>query len=175
MAPYGSEGLTPTQSPTFSAAETVNSSTPSTSPCMISHACSHFDEDDDGDASLDLKQPCHGWPKLVDVMVEHPGFESFQAFRDLNLKSLLYYQAELVQLREELHEIEWQDHRKGGEQKDFCSDIQTLLLTRKDGEAAQKQLKKIKRIREVLKEYSKTLTHTTTAKVPSLIMMIVNR
>jgi hypothetical protein len=38
----------------------------------------------------------HGWPCLAELMFKHPGFESFQAFRDLRIKSLLYYQAEHV-------------------------------------------------------------------------------
>jgi len=146
--------LSPTASD-FSNAPTANSSTPSTSTCRIYEACWNYPDDDDHDASHDLKQPCHGWPKLVDVMVEHPDFESFQAFRDLNIKSLLYYQAELVQLREELHALEWKDHRKGGDPAMLSSDIRLLLLTAKYEAGAQKQLKKMKKIREVLKEYSK--------------------
>ena len=147
--------LSPTASD-FSNAPTANSLTPSTSPCRIHEACWRYNEEDPRDASHDLKQPCHGWPKLVDVMVENPDFESFQAFRDLNIKSLLYYQAELVQLREDLHALEWEDHRKGGKSARSCSSVRSLLLSadRKEG-GAQDQLNKIKKIREVLKEYSK--------------------
>ena len=129
----------------------ATSAAPSSSECRILDACWKYDEDH-LDASQDLKQNCHGWPELVDVMVRHPNFESFQAFRDLNIKSLLYYQAELVSLRKDLHEIEWQDHRKGGKAGKICGDIENLLLT-KFGEEHE-QLDKMNEIREVLKKYS---------------------
>jgi hypothetical protein len=151
-------GLNLIPSPTFSAALTANSASPSTCACRIHSAClAPPDEDDEEDASRDLKQPCHGWPELVKVMVDNPGFESFQAFRDLNIKSLLYYQAELVQLRKELHALEWRDHRTGGESERLCSSVGSLLQTKERPVEAQAQLKKIKEIREVLKEYSKIL------------------
>lgn len=115
-------------SPTFAPAPTpITSINP---PCTISDACWNYDEEDDEhDASYDLKQPCHGWPELVNLMVQNPHFESYQAFRDLNIKSLLYYQAELVQLRRDLHGIEWRDHRKGGVSTRLCANVRSLLLT----------------------------------------------
>jgi len=170
-----SKGISAIPSPIFSTAQGINSSSPSIKECRIQHACCNYVEDDYNDASLDLKQPCHGWPALVNVMVENPGFESFQAFRDLNLKSLLYYQAELVQLRKELHEIEWQDHRKGADAQGYCSNIRRLLLTERGSVEDQKQLNKIKEIREVLGDYSKTSIRTTRFKILSLIMVICNR
>jgi hypothetical protein len=99
------------KSPIFTAAPTAVPTAVPTGPSTSIHcntypACTHYDEDDERDASHDLKQPCHGWPELVKVMVESPGFEAFQAFRDLNIKSLLYYQAELVKLRRQLHALE---------------------------------------------------------------------
>jgi hypothetical protein len=87
-------------------------------------------------------------------MVDQPGLESFQPFRDLNIKSLLYYQAELVQLRQDLHALEWEDHRKGGGAVLLCENVDKLLASAQFSE----QLSKVKEIRGVLKEYSKKLT-----------------
>jgi len=97
-------------------------------------------------------------------MFRNPGFESFQAFRDLNIKSLLYYQAELVGIREELLKVEWKDHINGGfeDSDQLCERVDTLLLTEtKDGkEKAERQIQLIKKMRRVLKEYSKIIFHT---------------
>jgi hypothetical protein len=104
--------------------------------------------------------PCHGWPCLAELMFKHPGFESFQAFRDLRIKSLLYYQAELVKLRQELHILEWENHSNGdfvfsdqlSERVDFLLKTETMSSPEDKG---KKQILKIKEIRKVLKEYSK--------------------
>ncbi|KAE9371681.1 hypothetical protein N431DRAFT_297502, partial [Stipitochalara longipes BDJ] len=109
----------------------------------------------------DLERPCHGWPALVRDMVKHPGIDSFSAFRDLNIKSLLYYQAELVQLRKELHALEWEDHRQGGDSAGMVSNIQSLLLTKMEDGEAQRQFNKMREIRLVLKEYNAALLQYT--------------
>jgi hypothetical protein len=171
MAPNSSGVLSHTPSPTFSAAPTAHSSSPSFDPCKIDDTCRYYNEDDPRDASKNLKQPCHGWPKLVEVMVENSSFESFQAFRDLNIKSLLYYQAELVQLRKELHALEWKDHRKGGDSSELSSNVRSLLLTKPDDDDddddddAQEQFNKLREIRKALKEYSKSLAQLARTRV----------
>jgi hypothetical protein len=107
--------------------------------------------------------PCHGWPCLADLMFKHPGFESFQAFRDLRIKSLLYYQAELVKLRQELHVLEWENHSDGGfpcskqlsERVDLLLKTETISSPEDPEDKGKKQILKIKEIRKVLKEYSK--------------------
>jgi len=157
--PQGSGGSSPQPSPTFSAAPTAHSIPPSARPCTATPACYEWNERKLDDASKDLSKPCHGWPQLVHDMVENPGFESFQSFRDLNIKSLLYYQAELDQLRKDLHALEWKDHRNGGQSAVFCENIRSLLLTKRRPEECQEQLSKVKEMREVLKEYSKILRH----------------
>jgi hypothetical protein len=106
------------------------------------------------------EKPCHGWPELTDHIVKNPGFESFQSFRDLNIKSLLYFQAELCSLRRQLHELEWKDHRSGNfsHAEHLCANVEFLV----DSEFGQtkrggKQMRLVKRIRAVLKEYSNIL------------------
>lgn len=104
----------------------------------------------------DLKQPLHGWPELANLMADHPEFVSFPAFRYLNIKSLLYYQCQLSKLQEELHALEWEDHRDGGGfAGEYCENVDTLLAHKDDGDAqAHEQIDKIEEVRTVLKNYS---------------------
>lgn len=46
---------------------------------------------------------------LCSVMSKHPEVFILRAFSSLNVKNLLYYQAELLYLEQELHEIESED------------------------------------------------------------------
>jgi hypothetical protein len=117
------------------------------------------------DPKNDLCCPVHGWPELARVMAAHPDFATFQRFRDLNVKSLLYYQAELADLRRELHKIEWEDHRDGGfeDASRLSSRIDVLW---RSGEAAnpertRKQWLLVQRIRGILKDYSKLVSCVT--------------
>jgi hypothetical protein len=124
-------------------------------------ACSQTSWDGNEDPEDDVNQPLHGWPELAKKIAENPDFEAFPLFKDLNIKSLLYYQAELDELRTELHETEWKDHRRGqfkdaeklGERVDY-------LLKTKDSEDVEErhQMKLMARIRAVLKEYSEFIT-----------------
>jgi hypothetical protein len=114
----------------------------------------------------DRSRPAPGWPELVKLISETPDFEAFPAFTDLNLKSLLYDQAELTILRKELHAAEWEDKRTPPrddddddgtvEPSDYAKRLDALFLSRsaKDPKS-RKQWELIKQIREVLKEYSK--------------------
>jgi hypothetical protein len=123
----------------------------------------------DGDATKGLEQPCHGWPSLAHAIADNPCFEIFQTFRDLNIKSLLYYQAQLDQLRKELEALEWEDYRKDGNLWGSCS--QNMLLAEADPIQAQLLFNKENQIREVLKDYRKTLTHPTIPEVHPLIFV----
>jgi hypothetical protein len=92
-------------------------------------------------------------------MVNNPDFESFQDFRDLHIKSLLYYQAQLVKMREELHKLEWEDHAEGSFKfhEKLSKNVGFLLKTETEfppGDEGSKQMLKIKEMRMVLKEYS---------------------
>jgi hypothetical protein len=109
------------------------------------------------DTNQTPREPCHGWPQLTELMVKNPGFESFQTFRDLNIKSLLYYQAELCSLRKQLHKLEWKDHRTGKlpHAEEFCANIEFLVQSADDKQKRKKQIDLVKQIRVVLKEYSK--------------------
>ncbi|KAH8598741.1 hypothetical protein B0O99DRAFT_566099 [Bisporella sp. PMI_857] len=111
----------------------------------------------------DLNQPLPGWPNLARIITDNPGLEAFQSFRDLNIKSLLYYQAELHQLRAKLHNQEWTDlegHRKFTDcEEEFLNEsVEHLLESKyKQDRLARKQFDLITEIREVLEKYNAAL------------------
>jgi len=51
-----------------------------------------------------------GWPKLAQELAQAPSVEAFPRFRELNVKSLLYYQVELSKLEQQLQQIELDDY-----------------------------------------------------------------
>lgn len=52
-----------------------------------------------------------GYPKLARFIGERPGFAIFRRFSELNARNLLYLQAELLDIEEELYETEMDDQR----------------------------------------------------------------
>ena len=112
------------------------------------------------DARDDINRPVPGWPQLAWLVGKYPPLESFQTFRDLNVKSLFYYQAELETIRKELHSVEWDDYRASSDdnRSAFARNVDFLLFCRDDAENSPEQLpeqwKLILRMRGLLKEYS---------------------
>jgi hypothetical protein len=108
----------------------------------------------------DLSKPHPGWPQLAKLISETPDFEAFPAFTDLNVKSLLYYQAELTMLRKKLHAAEYADAQQTLDHDDlepsaYAKRLDALFLSRSANNPKwQKQWKLIRQIRELLKEYS---------------------
>lgn len=121
--------------------------------------------DNEPDIDDDRRFPVPGYPTLTKLIVDYPDFEAFQSFRDLNIKSLLYYQAELEELRRDLHALEWRDYRDEPfpDSEMCCLTYEAIMLGRNAGDesAAGMQYAKIQRIREVLKEYSTFVEHIT--------------
>lgn len=107
----------------------------------------------------DLNKPLHGWPALAKEMERYPDFEAFPTFRDLNIKSLLYYQAELDDFRHRLQLREWKDHRENAfEDADTLNqNIKALLKGKGTGDRRETQLNLITDMRKVLKEYNDAL------------------
>ncbi|KAJ4304772.1 hypothetical protein N0V90_000300 [Kalmusia sp. IMI 367209] len=106
------------------------------------------DEDDDESENGNLpKDSIQGWPQLAQLMAKTPDFAAFPRFRDLNVKSLLYYQCELNSLQEKLHRLEYADKANG---KDFATDADELI----DEGTASEQFRTMQKIRKVLKEYN---------------------
>jgi hypothetical protein len=165
------ETLQPINSPAsehFSTATTVGGTVsgsagnpPQCLPCRrIFNSLSEDDQEHKWPPMGDLEKPCHGWPGLADIMVKNGGFQSFQAFRDLHIKSLLYYQVELVKIREELHRIEWRNHteRHFARSDKLCKRAEWLLDPKTKAsprDEEYEQILKITEMRTVLKEYSK--------------------
>lgn len=104
----------------------------------------------------EVNDPVPGWPRLAKTISEHPELEAFPSFTDLCVKSLLYYQAELIALRKELHEEELKDWGVSEEEESFLysGNLNSLIDDR------PQQWVVIEKIRTTLEKYSK-LVQTT--------------
>jgi hypothetical protein len=99
------------------------------------------------------KNPVPGWPQVAELMSNIPDFASFNRFSALQIKSLLYYQAELEILKAELREEELEDYRRGDERAIEYSKRADFLVRSRNKEN-HRQWDVILKIRTVLKEYS---------------------
>ncbi|KAL5397896.1 hypothetical protein PMIN02_001913 [Paraphaeosphaeria minitans] len=113
--------------------------------------------DSDSDMEVDRRKllpkgPVEGWPQLAQLMADIPEVAAFPRFRDLNTKSLLYYQVELNSLRKKLHTLEHVD--KIDPRRNYYSLYADVLINE---ENVSEQLKIIHRVRKVLKEYNEAL------------------
>jgi hypothetical protein len=145
------------------------------SPGALSHASngtgSHSLADsskDPADPSNNVNYPVEGWPTLSKVIAQKPDLEAFATFTDLNIKSLLYYQAELICLRKQLHKLEWGDSHAPKKRLSPClyaENVEALILARdrsiksqSDGSDKPVQMPEqwalIEKIRETLDKYS---------------------
>jgi hypothetical protein len=109
----------------------------------------------------DVTSPVPGWPTLAKVIAGRPDLEAFASFRDLNIKSLLYYQAELIHLRKLLHKEEWACYRQTDDEYHsgfFAENLSLLVSARDDSiedeEPLPQQWVLIEKIRTTLKKYS---------------------
>lgn len=141
------------QSPTSSSSGTAVSSALSTAGRVPPDEYTHGPFEKLKDPEDDLSCPLQGYPKLAKQIVDYPDFEAFQSFKDLSIKSLLYYQAELDDIRRDLHNLEWKDfHTEDG--REYCVRADHLLQTGdEDDDRAKRQLSLITTMRRVLKDY----------------------
>lgn len=86
-------------------------------------------------------------------MAKTPDFAAFSRFRDLNIKSLLYYQAQLTLLRKELQDKESADNARPSGEKRSKFGERADFLVEADGEN-RNQFVIVEKMRKVLKEYS---------------------
>ncbi|CAG8953878.1 hypothetical protein HYFRA_00010839 [Hymenoscyphus fraxineus] len=99
-----------------------------------------------------LKLDSLEWPQVSRLMSDTPEFASFNRFSDLQIKSLLYYQAQIEILKQELQDEEWEDYRRGDDTvSKYCEQANNLVLSE------AKQWEKMKEIRKLLKEYNEAL------------------
>ena len=116
---------------------------------------------------------------LADTMANHPAMQIFRRFTALNVKSILYYEAELAVLAEEVEAVEGEDQESDdrltprfgdlwldiayghGSLKNANLDSSNIQGNQKDvegaaggaGENAVQQWKLVCRIRSVLNDY----------------------
>lgn len=107
------------------------------------------------------------YSQLSRLMSDHPELLILRKYTDLNVKNLLYYQAELAHLELELQEVESEDRDSGSPPRNgFATSWKTLSTksgcaslvatdarSREPREDLQWQI--FCRIRSVLKDYSK--------------------
>ena len=140
--------------PTYSSTD-MNSSTPS--PCS---RCNKAILDQQSITGNDPNQALPGWPNLAKLIADNSGFEAFPIHRDLNIKMLLYYQAEVQRLKRDLREQELEDFKEhaqipGCDRDVLHQNVEHLLDTKyKSDPDARRQYDLVLEIREILDKYS---------------------
>jgi hypothetical protein len=99
-----------------------------------------------------------GYPKLAAKIEVLPEAAIFRRFGALNAQNLLYYQAELTYLEQKLKMQQLKDNDGEGREKSYGVDWFWLEKSREEGDAHQLEL--VLKIRELLKEYSKSSSST---------------
>jgi hypothetical protein len=100
-----------------------------------------------------------GYPRLAHEMGSMPEIAIFRRFSDLNCQSLLYYQAELTMLEEQLRKMEKQTSETSksaanGATKTIQENYATDWCCLGEDDPENPQWKLVLRLRDVLKEYS---------------------
>jgi len=133
------------------------------SPGSLSQATTALPSPSTNDLANNVNSPVPGWPKLAKIIAKIPDLEAFASFTDLNIKSLLYYQAELIYLRKALHKAEYVDYRQSSEEDAslFAEDLTFLIEARDESiqnqELPPKQWIIIEKIRTTLEKYNAAL------------------
>jgi len=98
-----------------------------------------------------------GYAKISQFMGEHPESALVVRFSDINLQNILYLQAEIYGLLQDLRFIETENQKSSSDEvKQFPLDWYTLANTLDDGKT-NKQWATVQRLRPLLKEYSMRL------------------
>jgi len=92
-----------------------------------------------------------GYSKIASLMSHHDELAIFRRFGTLNLQNLLYLQAELTHLEEDLRKIVANDQAHPGRQ--FHTKY-WYSLAHSENDEEKEQWDKVLQIRETLKEYS---------------------
>jgi hypothetical protein len=96
-----------------------------------------------------------GYAKLATFMSRHPESAQVLRFSDINLQNILYLQAEIYGLREDLRKIEALNQTSSSDDlKNFSLDWYTLATTKGEDGESNRQWRKIERLRVLLREYS---------------------
>ncbi len=97
-----------------------------------------------------------GYAKLARTMGRYPELAIFRTFQQLNMKNLLYLQAELMTLERNLEAIAVLDHTSGNPGKEAYQNS-WVALSKSKNEGDTMQLDKMLTIRKKIEEYSKKL------------------
>ncbi|KIY00889.1 uncharacterized protein Z520_03555 [Fonsecaea multimorphosa CBS 102226] len=98
----------------------------------------------------------HGYAKVARLMECHSEFGIFRSFSCLNFQNLLYLQAELTQLEQELKQIVQTDRASDDPTRSLQANHWQLLKNSQQ-EGRDGQFQKVMQIRAVLKEYNEAL------------------
>lgn len=102
-----------------------------------------------------------GYAKMASFMSRHPESIQVLRFSDVNLQNILYLQAEIYGLREDLRKVEAQSQNRSSsssssdELENFALDWYTLANTQDNEGGTNTQWQKVVQLRGLLKEYSK--------------------
>ena len=99
-----------------------------------------------------------GYPGLSKLMGHADGLGMFKRFTDLNMRNLLYMQAELLALEDELEIATCNDHHdpNSPSRKLYSRSAKTLRASKDSSDPRNReQWDKVLEIREKLKEYSR--------------------
>ena len=95
------------------------------------------------------------YKKIAALMGKYPELGMVSQFSSLNIQSLLYRQAELIGLQQDLHELEVANDRSQDEEKRLFSRDWYALSSAEERDGSDEQWRLVLLIREKLKEYSK--------------------
>lgn len=101
-----------------------------------------------------------GYDKLAVFLGSHPEFQYFRRFSTLNAKNLLYLQAELANLEQELNDIIQEDKElafREEKKRKYPFSVWHLKSSANDASVDSYQWRKVKEVRELLYEYSKRI------------------
>ncbi|KAL1643913.1 hypothetical protein SLS58_004588 [Diplodia intermedia] len=108
------------------------------------------------DASSLPSDPPAGYPKFAELMSAIPETAVFRRFGALNALNLLYLQAELIHIEQDLREVQLSDHRsQEGDKSLYAKNWFFLSVSEKDGD--EEQIKLVERAREKLDKYNAAL------------------
>jgi hypothetical protein len=100
-----------------------------------------------------------GYAKIASLMSHHHELAIFRRFGTFNLQNLLYLQAELTHLEEDLKEVVKRDQADQGR---YFYTKHWYSLAHSEDDEEKEQWDKVLQIREKLKEYSRGTFPSTT-------------
>ena len=102
----------------------------------------------------DGHQERYGWPRLAEIMADVPAFAAFPRYRDLNLRNLLYYKAQIDSLKMRILKQE-EEQTLELERFDIIADEQLV-----EPDSVKKYRQMLTDLRKLLSGYSKYTVKT---------------